>query len=223
MNASYYEHSDKPFTDEIAAELIFKRYRGKSEVTESCLSKELFDYHKKGGGLPPLRSERKRCMELGDLISSKIESGLRILGRNGCAHRSGHRVWHIHDRKDNHQYPITIGEGTDCVYLYYCPADKALKEESIPVWKKNRSVYYPCNIGRTARCPRERVEEKSRDFPEPPVLALIMHTDKSEELEAIIHRILTYKDRLCKEAQRTDWFYTNPEEVEHIFEAIEIV
>jgi len=47
-----------------------------------------------------------------------------------------------------------------------------------------------------------------------------MKTDKSEELENIIHKILIYHDRQCKDTHRKDWFYTNPEEVENIYNAV---
>ena len=64
------------------------------------------------------------------------------------------------------------------------------------------------------------MSEKTKDFYEPPILALTMKTDKAEEMEKIIHRILIYNNRQCKEAKRTDWFNTTHLEVECIFGSV---
>ena len=85
------------------------------------------------------------------------------------------------------------------------------------------SILYPCNIGTTKRGEKTRVSEKTKDFYEPPILALTMKTNKAKEMEEIIHRILIYNNRRCKEAKRTDWFNTTPLEVENIFGSVEMM
>ncbi|MDE0554986.1 MAG: hypothetical protein OXI24_12255 [Candidatus Poribacteria bacterium] len=225
MNTAYYEHKGKHLTSEIAAEFIFTKYCGQ-DISTSVLSKELSQYHKDRGGLAPSSNLFNEFDE--NEVCSIVRSGLKILRDRGCAriitlehpHSIRNAVWSVHDIKDDSVYPKTIGEGTESVYLYYCPAYRERAESRVPVWKKYANVYYECNIGRSVRTATSRVKEKIKGLPETPILALTMKTDKSEVLEKIIHNFLIYDNRQCQDSQRTDWFYTNPEEVEGIFEYI---
>lgn len=225
MHTSYYEHSGDHLTSEIAAEFIFKTYCGK-EVSESHISKELLEHHKAGGGLAPTANLLNDFDP--DAVYDVARRGIRILYKNGCASKRPSQIsngsieyfWCIHDRESS-EYPKTIGEGAESVYLYYCPAYKQLAESRVPVWKRDESVYYECNIGLSVRTTTTRVNEKIKNLPEKPILALTMKTDKSEILEKIIHNILIYHDRQCENTHRTDWFSTNPKEVENIFKSVE--
>ena len=228
MHTSYYEHSGQHLTSEIAAEFIYKTYCG-TEVSESHISKELLAHHKAGGGLAPTANILNDFDP--DAVYDVVSRGVRILEKNGCASRRPpqisidsatdgiERIWCIHDRESS-EYPKTIGEGAESVYLYYCPAYKQLAESRVAVWKRSENVYYECNIGLSVRTTTTRVNEKIKNLPEKPILALTMKTDKSKVLEDIIHNILRYHDRQC-DTHRTDWFYTNPKEVENIFNAVE--
>lgn len=225
MNKAYYEHEGKHLTSEIAAEFIFTKYCGQ-EVSAVRLSTELSQYHKDRGGLAPSSNLFNEFDE--DQVYLIVKKGLKILRGRGCSRfitfertdGSRDEVWSVHDIKDNSAYPKTIGEGTESVYLYYCPAYRERAESRVPVWKADSSVYYECNIGRSGRKASSRVKEKAKDLPETPILALTLKTDKSEVLEKIIQNILIYNNRQCEDSQRTDWFYTNPEEIEGIFEYI---
>lgn len=200
---SYYKHYGALMSPEIAAEFLYERYACINEWDfRYDVGAELDGYHTKGGGL---------LHDSGTLHF--LRRGIRILEENGCAtQKSG--VWKIHERVYEEK---VIGEGKDSVYLYYFRAERDL----YPAWKDPSSILYPCNIGTTKRGEETRVPEKTKDFYEPPILALTMKTDKAEEMEKIIHRILIYNNRRCKEAKRTDWFNTTPLEVEKIFGSVE--
>ena len=200
---SYYKHCGALMSPEIAAEFLYERYACIDERDFSCdVAAELDEYHTKGGGLPHNYK-----------VSYFLRRGIRILKENGCATQKRILVWEIHERV--HEEKV-IGEGEDSVYLYYFRAERDL----YPAWKDPSSILYPCNIGITKRGEETRVSEKTKDFYEPPILALTMKTDKAKEMEEIIHRILIYNNRRCKAAQRTDWFNTTPLEVEKIFGSV---
>lgn len=218
MNQSYYEHCGKHLTSEIAAEFIFKKYCD-NMVSESCLSTELFEYHKNGGGLPPAGTLFSEFNEYE--ISKVVECGLFILKRNQCANqvdRDGN--WWIQNRNNRSHHPKRIGSGNESVYVFYLPAERDRKVLSVPVWKSCADISYPCNIGMSARNPVDRVKTKTKNTSESAVIALIMQTEQGKTLELIIQRILKYKGCQCK-SRRTDWFNTTPEEVEKIFNAVE--
>lgn len=164
MDTSYYRYSGQFLTSEIAAEFIFTEYCG-NEVSESHISKELLEHHKEGGGLAPTGNLLNDFDP--DEVSRVVRCGMRILDTNGCASKRPpqitndgiDQVWCIHDRNSS-EYPKTIGEGDEEIYLYYCPAYKQRAESRIPVWKKYEKVYYECNIGQTIRTATKRVKEK---------------------------------------------------------------
>ena len=230
MHTDNYEHRGKSLDSEIAAEFIFTKYCG-HEVSEFDISRELLEHHKAGGGLAPTENLFNDFNT--DEVYNIVKEGLDILKVNRCASfrrvhpiyngfdKVSDRVWAVHAKKEISAYPQTIGEGSESVYLYYCPAYKERAESRFPAWK-NQQVPYECNIGRSTRTATTRVNEKIKNLPEKPILALTIKTDKSELLEKIIHTILIYHDRQCEDANRTDWFYTTPEEVEKIFKAVAI-
>ncbi len=106
-----------------------------------------------------------------------------------------------------------IGIGNESVYLYYFPIYRLYA-------KLTGSTDWPCNIGRTIGDVKDRVNQQiGQQLPEKPKIALIIRTDDCEALEKKIHGKL--KRENLEDAVGTEWFLTNPAEVEHIFKSID--
>lgn len=243
MNNSYYEHSGKHLTRVIAAEFIYKSYCD-GKVSEPRICQELFEHHNNGGGLAPagrLFNELDKTTggspePIGNLlggtdsdemkvyekdIGSIVRSGLLLLKANQCAVeiQEERKTWWIRNIDNRYHQTQTIGCGSESVYVYYFKAERDIEFLSVPVWERDPHVpiIYPCNVGMSESDHLTRVNTKTKDASEPPVIALIMKTDAGKLLESIIQRILTYNGRQCESSQRTDWYYTSPEEVKSIF------
>lgn len=232
MNKTY-DHQDKPFTREIAAELIFKNYAGKSPVNKDALSEQVYQIHEDHGGSPPKvryptnlnslnSSEYSNHIRLH--VSKIVENALSRLKANGCATRESVELWHIHNmdiHRDEQTYPKRLGEGSQEVYLYYYRAyrENVVLKKINPVWKVDYGeVLWQCKIGETHDQDTEtRVKQQIGMSSEKPIIALIMKTGNSKGLEKMIKDILKFWDRQVKKAQGTEWFMTSPDEVERIY------
>ena len=106
-----------------------------------------------------------------------------------------------------------IGGGSESVYLYYFPTYRLYA-------KLTGSTDWQCNIGRTIGDVKDRVSQQiGEQLPEKPEIALIIRTDDCEALEKKIHKKL--KQENLEDAVGTEWFLTNPAEVERIFKSID--
>ena len=108
----------------------------------------------------------------------------------------------------------TIGSGNSSVYLYYYPQYRASAES------KDEKVW-ECKIGRTIHSEADgRIREQATGLPENPKIGLHIQTDCPTETERIVHNILKVRGKHIKEAPGTEWFRTNPSEVEEIYNFI---
>ena len=98
----------------------------------------------------------------------------------------------------------TIGRGRQSVYLYYYQWDR---DSAKSVWE--------CKIGR-AECLQSRLRQQATD-PEKFKLGLHIKTDRSKDIERIIHDVLKKREKHIGESVRTEWFRTSPSEVEKIY------
>lgn len=57
-------------------------------------------------------------------------------------------------------------------------------------------------------------------LPERPRVGLVLRSDNAAVLEKILHGILTLRGHRHDEASGSEWFVTNPEEIEAIYDAI---
>ncbi len=106
----------------------------------------------------------------------------------------------------------TIGSGRHSVYLYYYQWDRdGAKSKGQSVWE--------CKIGKAERPLQERLREQATD-PEKFKLGLHIKTDKPKETEDIIKNILKEREKHLDGSLRTEWFLTNPNEVERIYKRI---
>lgn len=109
----------------------------------------------------------------------------------------------------------TIGRGPESVYVRHYKAQRG----GAP--KKN----LPCKIGRTLAKPTARIIAQGvfTAFPGEPVVPLVIQTNNSRDLEAVIHSALEFAGKRIKNIRGTEWFLTNPEEVERVYRAVERV
>ena len=230
-----YEHEGKHFTEQIAAELIFKTYVTAPPIDDTTLLEKVYQIHEAGGGLPP---KVRYPTNLNSLNSSKysnhiqlhvrrmVRNALSTLERNGCATRESFEFWHIHNmdiHRDEQTYPKMLGKGGQEVYLYYYRAyrENAVLKKINPVWKVGYGkILWRCKVGETHdQDTKIRVKQQIGVSPEKPVIALIIRTDNSRRLEKMIKDILKFWGRqVSKNVQGTEWFMTSPAEVESIYD-----
>ena len=222
-----YQHHGKPFNTQAAMEIIFKAYVSQPAVDEGILSEEVYKHHQHLGGLPPdIRAYEDPKREQA-IQRRHVRSALRHLESNAAATREK-RLWRIHThdidatiRADEQTYPKELGCGKQEVYLYYYPLyRKDAERNRPPVWKQYRApAVWPCKIGETHdQDTRKRVKQQGKVFPEKKVIALILRTDDSGQLEKIIQDILKFRGRHIDkdEADGTEWYRTSPVEVKDI-------
>ena len=105
-----------------------------------------------------------------------------------------------------------IGEGNESVYLYYFPTYKRDAEsKGLDRWR--------CNIGYTTDSAEDRVASQIGDqLPEKAILSLVIQTHDCKALEKRIHAELKRRGRwIGDDIVGTEWFSTNPTEVEDIY------
>ncbi len=106
------------------------------------------------------------------------------------------------------------GNGESTVYAYFYPSYKKLAE------LKGESRYR-CKIGKTTNGVKRRFSSTSRtEEPEKKEVALIIKTDSPNEVEALLHNTLKLAGQQVLDTPGKEWFYTNPEEIIHIFYGI---
>jgi DNA-binding XRE family transcriptional regulator len=100
----------------------------------------------------------------------------------------------------------SIGEGDECVYLYYFKNDRDLAVSS-------GSQDWECKIGFSAVDPISRIAEQKVSMARKPVIGLLIKTDHANSLESAIHVRLAD----CRIGEAGDeWFRTNPTKVQEI-------
>lgn len=105
-----------------------------------------------------------------------------------------------------------IGSGRHSVYLYYYQWDRdSAKSKGLNVWE--------CKIGKTERALQERLKEQATD-PENFRLGLHIQTDNPTDIEEHLRNELKERGKHLDESLRTEWFLTNPNEVERIYKRI---
>lgn len=117
------------------------------------------------------------------------------------------------ESKKNLEADTIVGEGKKAVYLYYFRTYKEIAE-------LKGETEWPCKIGRSDKDPLQRVADQvGTCLPEKPHVALIIKCDDAHNLESAIQSILKLKYKHIGGAG-TEWFTTNPSEVERIYRTI---
>lgn len=107
---------------------------------------------------------------------------------------------------------MIIGTGKGAVYVYYYDTHKDHYTET------GRDVW-PCKIGMSFTDPMKRIfSQIGTASPEWPHPALIIHTDKPQALETMLHAALKVQGAQIENGPGREWFMTNPEIVRSLYE-----
>ena len=214
-----YEYKDQHFSVEIAEALIRKQRTYTTGTSVKKIRRYLLESHKKRGGLGLPPSVESDCVDIEELrIVWRV---LLKLQKQAMTSRIYKEIWRI-AKPDQ----WIFGKGKHWVYLYYFDQDKKEAESQ-------GEVVWRCKIGKTDgvdkdgkikyRAPETRVENQTRGVPVEPILALLFRTDRHNNLEKVIHGILTLQGKHLRKAQGKEWFLTNPSEVVRIVSKIDVV
>ena len=213
-----YKYKGKSLTGTIASDLILELFDKQTLVPTKKIEEEVKKNHRSRGGLDQTRP-----------TNPIVANGLSRLRKQGKAtnrqeHGARTGFWNINSAGIDADIPkkdkpkkgvLTVGEGSDTVYLYYFPTYRSYAKS-----KKQKS--YPCKIGRTeAKDPVAYVmNQAGTALPERPILGLFMKTDDPVGLEARIHQALDSCDARMRAAPGEEWFFTNVEQVKTFYELI---
>ena len=206
-----YKHYGKTLTASIAKDLIKDNFEGEIEYQE--LRRQVDELHLTSGGQPyagkthhPVRTALTKLNKEG--VVSNVGLGKWLIGS-----RSSSSAFENDEGKSD--YPPTIGTGRDQVYVYYFPTFKRMAES------EDKSIY-ECKIGRTEDDAKRRsYSQTGTGLPEEREIGLVIRTDAPKKVERYLHGILKIFGRRKEEAPGTEWFYTNPVEVEDIFKVLD--
>jgi hypothetical protein len=106
---------------------------------------------------------------------------------------------------------IIEGAGTGSVYVYYFPSYKLLADF-------RQEERWPIKVGMTSLADANiRIsDQQGTAMPERPVVAYVRRSDTPLKLERLVHAVLFYRGRQLDDAPGSEWFSSNPEEVQSI-------
>jgi T5orf172 domain len=109
-----------------------------------------------------------------------------------------------------------IGEGHESVYVWYAKSEF----ESANL---KGDCSWACKIGRTRGDVTARLiaQGSYTAFPGEPLVPLVIRTMDSQTLETLIHALLEYAGKRITNSRGTEWFRTNPKEIEAIYNALD--
>ena len=206
-----YKYFDKNLTPKMARELILELCAGQTEPKKDIVRKVDKAHVERGG-------------KTAETKVHPVTNALNHLKGMALADNVDTGIWKIDTKADGEAIDDEsdgesddgvrqIGSGNNSVYVYYYPNYKQCAElQGKDTW--------PCKIGRSEyQNPIHRIlEQAGTGFPEKPEIALVIQTNVPAELEKAMHRLLD-RDRMS-DAPGTEWFITNPNKVEEIYEII---
>lgn len=225
MNMPDYKYADIPLTNKVARDLLVELFEGKNVATSYAVDIVLETHIKRGG----IKSD--------SLASAIVKGALSRLNKYGIAKNIVTGYWFIEsldatdvdlddtdelddwDAEDEdiiESEPIdvdcdnVIGYGSGSVYVYYYPTFKEMA-------KSNGTSTYPCKVGMSFNQASGRVRSQATALPEKPEIGLVIKTDNPAMLEKAIHSILGMRGKHESDAPGSEWYDTNPTEVEEIF------
>jgi len=222
-NQASYQYKGLPLTPAIAQSLNIELLSGKC-IRRNEIIELITTTHEERGGIKSAATD----------VSALIKKSLQNLTALGIASNPSYSYWRFQITEDEASVsepepaaletpyiapPIigaekTIGKGSGGVYVYYLPAYQALA-------KSAGHDHWLCKVGRSDRDPVLRIiSQAGTALPERPVIALLVRTDDPSSLESAIHGILRLRLRWSPSSPGTEWFLTNPSEVEQIVEFI---
>ena len=193
------ENIGEPLSTQKTLELILELFKGQTVSKPDIVRIVDGEWLKRGGS----KSETK---------VHPATNALARLKRNGLADNPKLGEWRVFDETA----PVIengvkqIGSGKSSVYVYYYPAYQKLAQlEGQDTWA--------CKVGQSEYAdPIHRINDQTTGMPETPKVALVIRTNRPKEMESAIHGVLSR----VPDAPGTEWFLTNPDKVESIYNII---
>lgn len=218
-----------PLQPQHAQKYILQLFSGKSEgIPRREMLDPVLKHHKEFGGVAP-----KSALHL------TVKKALQNLKTAGLAQNSGGHWWFrnslsedfagllrsrvevsstshtsvaAESSTESEPKHINIGEGDEKVYAYYYPTYRKFAETS-------GEEYWPIKIGKTSVDVQTRIYDQGKtSLPEKPFIALIWNVTNADHAERFLHGTLTTFSRRDEEALGSEWFLTNPEEIQSVIE-----
>lgn len=199
-----YKHAGKPFTAEIAEELILELCKGETLQKQDIMKRVYHEHHLKQGG-----SEHANPKTLNQCFNDALN---RRLKQRDLTHNPSRGIWAIYGESPHDDPPDEPREG--CVYIYYYPSYKELAE-------LKGEDKWPCKIGRTERDAEKRIKEQGTGMPEHATKEVVIETDDPNSLEQTIRSLLKRKGMHIQEAPGDEWYLINSEIAKKVAEAFE--
>ena len=210
-----YKYYGIKLTPNVFKELLIEFFDGIQFKRDVAISKIIKYHHENGGIIKDVN---------GVAVFKKATQKMRNTGLENI----GYGVWVLNYKKNDVSLDVAeiekpnisiepdknIGTGSNSVYIYYFDTYRVFAES-------RGEKYWQCKIGRTDSEPLQRIFNQSgTSFPELPHVALVIYCDRPQQLETTLHSILKLRNRWIETAPGNEWFYTNPSEIENIYNSI---
>ncbi|ALR15744.1 GIY-YIG nuclease family protein [Vibrio natriegens] len=226
MNLDNYEFKDIPLTPAVCRELIVELFAGKTVARNDIVTTVVETHVKLGGRSANAQDVPRTVKKALETLRQKDIAENPSTGYWSISGDTGEEVKEDDDELDFPQQLIeesttlnplkVLGKGKSSVYLYYYPAYKKLAELS-------GNEYWECKVGMSDRDAGLRImSQTGTALPEIPVLDLLIKTDTPRVLENTLHGLLILKNRKLSGSPGTEWFLTNPKEIESFLALMDI-
>ncbi len=213
------DFKDISITPKIFAKIMRKISTGKRFSRKNVIAAVNDFYISHGGRIPEgtdsISQFKKACSYLKPIGLRNVIPGSGIWELNYIPSKEGSRIISKPQGSDNLENRKTIGHGSQSIYVFYYPTYiRDAKSHGETVWE--------CKIGRTNGKVSQRIANQGKtNLPEVPVIGLQILTDNSKELEKAIHSVLEARGKKVSGSVGNEWYLTNPEDVENIYNLIE--
>lgn len=227
-----YRYKEIPLTNIILIDIIPKILSNGKVMKSMDIYETAKKYHCENGGLEYAgKSEKNHLIKL-------ISGSLNVLKKKGLADSPHTGHWRIgkdidvveekiSEKKIENSLSVfsqiieeentpqaTFGQGAYSVYMYYYPTYLELA-----LLKKEK--FWAHKIGKTEGNPLDRIKKQvGTALPERAIIPTVLKTNNPDELEKVIHHILTIRGRKKMDAQGEEWFLTCPDEITFIYDFV---
>ncbi len=228
MSIENYKYKGVPLTPNIAGDLIIEIFAGQTKLRNEIVDAVVEAHVSRGGkksnaqNIPRTIKKALENLRKNELVTNPSTGYWSISGvvdselnKDESVEEEADNVEGV-DIVNNIKAIKTFGEGSSSVYVYYYPTYKKFAEI-------NESQLWECKVGMSERDPILRVlSQTGTALPELPTLALLIKTNEPRMLESTLHGILTLKNRKLPDSPGSEWFKTNPSEIEELLTLFEI-
>lgn len=219
-------YSDVPLTPSVARHLVEEPFQRQPQWKRAALVAAVQKLHSERGGVAgqqnPITVVKKALGNLQDdgLVEKHYYGHWKWIpaSDNPSSETSAPSEGSTEDVDDDAGPAEKIlGDGPECVYLYFNPNDRKLAQlEKRTTWE--------CKIGKSSMADssiRIHAQGAKTALSHEPVIGLLLKTMDSAALEKALHNSLRLVDHQVADSPGVEWFMTSPEQVESWYHAFE--